>query len=238
MNKVVDLDHVMEKLQDGMTILFGGFCGVGAPITCIQKIVENGVKDLTIMSVVASYPGGKFDLAPLFANGQVKKFICAHVGTCPEAVDALKNGTLEIEYYPMGSWIEKVRAGGAGLGGVLTRTGIGSIIEEGKAKVSVDGTEYILEKPLRADIAFIKGFRADIWGNVEYRYASINTNPTVAMAADYTVAEVNEIVGVGDLDPQRIGTPAVFVKAVVQGKTFEEHQATYRKLWSGTGQLR
>lgn len=238
MNKVMELDQVMEKVHDGMTILFGGFCGVGAPLTCIQKIAESGVKDLTVMSVVGTYPGGKFDLAPLFANKQIKKFICSHVGTSPEAVKALKSGDLEVEFFPQGSWIEKVRAGGAGLGGVLTRTGLGTMMEEGKEKITIDEIEYLIEKPLHADIAFIKGYRADKWGNVEYRYTAINTNPTVAMAADFTVAEVNEIVEVGDIDPQRVGTPAVFVKAVVQGKTFQEHKATYHDLWSRTGQLK
>lgn len=237
MNKVIELDQAIAKVHDGMTILFGGFCGVGAPIKCIQKIAESGVKDLTVMSVVASYPGGNFDLAPLFANKQIKKFICSHVGTCPEAVNLLKSGELDVEFYPQGSWIEKVRAGGAGLGGVLTRTGLGTMIEEGKQKVVVDGIEYLLEKPLHADLAFIKGYRADKWGNVEYRYTS-NTNPIVAMAADFTVAEVNEIVEVGSIDSQRVGTPAVFVKAVVQGYTFAEQQKIYHDLWLKTGQLR
>lgn len=238
MNKVMELDQVMERVHDGMTILFGGFCGVGAAIKCIDAIVKKGVKDLTIVSIVTSYPGGKFDLAPLFANGQVKKYICAHVGTCPEAVQALKDGNLEIEFFPMGTLIEKVRAAGSGLGGVLTRTGIGTMVEEGKEKVTVDGKEYLLEKPLHADLAFIKGYRADKWGNVEYRQAAINTNPTFAMAADFTVAEVNEIVDIGELEPVRIGTPAVFVKAVVQGNNFEEHVKTYRDLWSRTKQLK
>lgn len=238
MNKVMDLDQVIEKIHNGATILFGGFCGVGSALTCIDKIVNTGVKDLTLISIVTSYPGGKFDLAPLFSNRQVKKYICAHVGTCPEAIEALKQGKIEIEYFPMGTLIEKVRAAGAGLGGVLTPTGIGTLVEEGKEKTIVDGIEYLLEKPLRADFAFIKGFRADKWGNVEYRYAAINTNPTFAMAADFTVAEVNEIVEVGEISPERVGTPSVFVKAVVQGKTFEEHVKTYRDLWSRTGQLR
>lgn len=238
MDKVVELDQVMDKVHDGMSILFGGFCGVGTAITCINKLVEKGVKDLTIMAVVATQPGGNFDLAPLFANKQVKKFICAHVGTSPEAVKAMKTGDLDVEFYPMGSWIEKVRAGGAGLGGVLTRTGLGTMVEEGKDKVTVDGKEYLLEKPLHADIAFIKGYRADKWGNIEYRYTGLNTNPTVAMAADYTVAEVNEIVEVGMIDPQRVGTPAVFVNAIVQGKNFNDHVATYRDLWTRTGQIK
>ena len=237
MNKVMELDQVIEMVHDGMSILFGGFCGVGAPLKCIEKIAESGVKDLTVMAVVATYPGGNFDLAPLFANKQVKKFICSHVGTCPEAVNLLKSNELDVEFYPQGSWIEKVRAGGAGLGGVLTRTGLGTMVEEGKEKVSVDGVEYLLEKPLHADMAFIKGYRADKWGNIEYRYTS-NTNPVAAMAADFTVAEVNEIVEVGDIDCQRVGTPAVFVKAVVQGHPLEEQQKIYHDLWFRTKQLR
>jgi acetate CoA/acetoacetate CoA-transferase alpha subunit len=238
MNKVMELDQVIENVRDGMTLLFGGFCGVGAPLTCIQKIADSGVKNLTVMSVVATYPGGRSDLAALFANKQIKKFICSHVGTSPEAVNEMKSGELEVEYYPQGSWIEKVRAGGAGLGGVLTRTGLGTVVEAGKEKITIDGIEYLLEKPLHADMAFIKGYRADKWGNVEYRYAAINTNPIVAMAADFTVAEVNEIVEVGAIDPQRVGTPAVFVKAIVQGNTFAAHKAVYHDLWLRTGQLR
>jgi acetate CoA/acetoacetate CoA-transferase alpha subunit len=238
MSKVMELDKVMERVQDGMTIMIGGFLGVGAPLKCIEKLVEKGVKDLTVIAVVNSYPGGGFDLAPLFKNKQVKKFITAHTGTCPEALELYKTGELEVEFYPMGTWIEKIRSGGAGLGAVVTPIGVGTLVEEGKQKMTISGKEYLVEMPLRADMAFIKGFRGDSLGNVQYRGVSLNSNPVLAMAADYTVAEVNEIVEVGGIDPERVGTPGVFVKAVVQGYTLEEHQKIFEDLWVRTGRLR
>jgi acetate CoA/acetoacetate CoA-transferase alpha subunit len=238
MNKVATLDQVIAQVQDGATIMMGGFLGVGAPLKCIEKLVETGVKDLTVISVVNSYPGGGFDLAPLFKNKQVKKFIAAHIGTCPEALEVYKAGELDIELYPMGTWIEKIRAGGAGLGGVLTPIGLGTLVEEGKQKVAVNGKEYLLELPLRAEFAFIKGYRADTIGNVQYRGVSLNSNPVLAMAADYTVAEVDEVVEVGGIDPNHVGTPGVFVKAVVQGYTFDEHQKVFEELWVRTGRLK
>lgn len=238
MNKATTLDDVIAKVHDGATVMFGGFLGVGAPLRCIERIVEKGVKDLTVISVVNSYPGGGFDLAPLFKNKQVKKFIAAHTGTCPEALEVYKNGELEVELYPMGTWIEKIRAGGGGLGGILTQIGIGTLVEEGKQKLTINGKEYLLELPLRAEFAFIKGYRADKMGNVEYRGVSLNSNPVLATAADYTVAEVNEIVEVGGIEPGRVGTPGVFVKAVVQGYSIDEHQKVFEDLWVRTGRLK
>jgi len=125
MNKVTTLDQVMEKVHDGMTIMIGGFLGIGSPLKCIDKLVEKGVKDLTVIAIVNAYPGGGFDLAPLFKNKQVKKFITSHTGTCPEALEVYKSGDLEVEFYPMGTWTEKIRCAGSGMGGVLTPTGIG-----------------------------------------------------------------------------------------------------------------
>ncbi|MCE1235842.1 MAG: CoA transferase subunit A [Hyphomicrobiales bacterium] len=237
MNKVMQLDDVVAGIEDGATIMFGGFLGVGSPLKSIEKIVAKGVKDLTVVSVVNSYPGGGFDLAPLFAKRQVKKFITAHTGTCPEAIEALKAGDLEIEFFPMGTWIEKIRAAGAGLGGVLTPIGLGTLVEEGKRHIEIDGRTYLIEMPLRADYAFIAGARADTSGNVEYRGVSLNSNPVIATAADFTVAEVNEIVPVGEIDPARVGTPCVFVKAVVQGHSPAEHQSIFERLWVNTGRL-
>ena len=238
MNKITTLDSVLAKIQDGATVMFGGFLGVGAPLKAIEAIAAKGVKDLTVISVVNSYPGGGFDLAPLFKNKQVKKFIAAHTGTCPEALEVYKTGELDVELYPMGTWIEKIRAGGGGLGGVLTPIGVGTLVEQGKQKLTIGGKDYLLELPLRAEFAFIKGYRADKMGNVEYRGVSINSNPVVAMAADYTVAEVNEIVEIGDIEPIRVGTPGIFVKAVVQGYTYPEHQQVFEELWVRTGRLK
>lgn len=237
MDKTKDLDQVIDLISDGATIMVGGFLGIGSPLKCIEKIVAKGVKDLTVIAVVNAYPGGGFDLAPLFKNKQVKKFITAHTGTCPEALEVYKSGELEVEFFPMGTWIEKIRAGGAGLGGVLTPIGVGTLMEQGKQKLTLNGKEYLLEMPLRADFAFIKGFRADTIGNVEYRGVSLNSNPMIAMAADYTVAEVNEIVDVGAIDPLRVGTPSIFVKAVVQGYSFEQQQQVFEDLWVRTGRL-
>lgn len=238
MNKVTTLENVIEKIHDGATIAFGGFLGIGAPLKAIEAIVQKGVKNLTVISVVNSYPGGGFDLAPLFKNKQVKKFITAHTGTCPEALEIYKTGELDIDLFPMGTWIEKLRAGGGGLGGVLTPIGLGTLVEQGKQKITVNNRDYLLELPLRADYAFIKGYRADKIGNVEYRGVSLNSNPVIAMAADYTVAEVNEIVETGDIEPIRVGTPCVFVKAVIQGYTLDQQQTVFEDLWVRTGRLK
>jgi acetate CoA/acetoacetate CoA-transferase alpha subunit len=143
-----------------------------------------------------------------------------------------------VELYPMGTWIEKIRAGGAGLGGVLTPIGLGTLVEQGKQKINVNGKDYLLEVPLRAEFAFIKGYRADKMGNVEYRGVSLNSNPILATAADYTVAEVDEVVEIGEIEPIRVGTPGIFVKAVVQGDTFAEHQKVFEELWVRTGRLK
>ncbi|RAI45955.1 CoA transferase subunit A [Rhodoplanes roseus] len=237
MDKVRQLDDIIAGIKDGATIMFGGFLGVGSPLKSIEKIVASGVKDLTVVSVVNSYPGGGFDLAPLFKNRQVRKFVTAHTGTCPEAVEAMKAGDLDVDFFPMGTWIEKVRAAGAGLGGVLTPIGLGTLVEDGKQRLEIDGKSYLVEMPLRADYGFIAGYRADTMGNVEYRGVSLNSNPVIATAADFTVAEVNEIVEVGGIDPSRVGTPCLFVDAVVQGHSFAEHQAVFERLWVSTGRL-
>lgn len=238
MNKVTELEKVIEKVHDGMTIGIGGFLGVGAPLKAIEAIAAKGVKDLTVVSVVSAYPGGGFDLAPLFKNNQVKKFIGAHTGTCPEAMEVYKRGDMEVEFYPMGTWVEKLRAAGGGLGGVLTPVGVGTLMETGKEKLTINGKEYLLELPLKLDISFIKGYRADAIGNVQYRMSGGNSNPYLAMAAGFTVAEVNEIVEIGQIEPVRVGTPGIFVKAVVQGNSFEDHKKIYTDLWTRTGQLK
>ncbi|MBZ9685278.1 CoA transferase subunit A [Clostridium estertheticum] len=237
MNKVMDLDGVMEKVHDGATIMFGGFLGVGAPLKAIDKLVEKGVKDLTIISVTNAYPGQDFDIARLYKNKQVKKLITAHSGTCQLALEQFKNGDIEIEYFPMGSLVEKIRAAGSGLGGVLTPTGVGTLVEEGKQKLIIEGKMYLIELPLKADFAFIKGYKGDRLGNIQYRGLAINTNPIMAMGADYTVAEVNEIVDVGGIEPECVGTPSVFVQAVVQGYSFDEHKQVYTDLWVNSKQL-
>lgn len=238
MDKVTSIEQAVAQLHDGATILFGGFAGVGSPLRCIEAIVASGVKDLTVISEVSAMPGGHFDLGWLTDNHQVKKVITSHIGTDPTLVQQMRDGDVEVELYPQGTWAEKVRAGGAGLGGILTPTGVGTLVEKGKQKIEVNGREYLLELPLTADFAFIKGYRADRMGNVEYRRTAINSNPICAAAAKYTVAEVNEIVEVGELDPNRIGTPAIYVQAVVQGSTLDESKAELNEQWAKVGALK
>ncbi|MGE1062832.1 CoA transferase subunit A [Megasphaera paucivorans] len=238
MDKVISLDTAMQHIKSGSTIMIGGFLGVGVPLRCIEKLIEKGPTDLTIISVVSASPAGNFDIAPLFQHRMVKKLITSHAGTCPEAIQQYKAGEIDIEYHPMGSFIEKIRAAGAGLGGVLSPTGLGTILEEGKQKIVVEDKTYLLETPLKADFAFIKGFRGDRMGNVQYRGAAINSNPVMATAAAYTIAEVNEIVEVGEMDPNQVGTPGIFVDAVVQGNSLEEQQQVLGDLWYKAGFLK
>ncbi len=235
-NKAGRLDAIFDdKVHDGMTIMIGGFVGAGIPIVCIEKLVERKIKDLTIISTSNTFPGGGTDLAHLFINKQVKRFITSHTGTCPESVELYKAGGCEIDYFPLGSLVEKIRAGGSGLGGVLTPIGLGTAAAAGKQIIPVNGKQYILEVPLRAELAFIKAFRADLMGNLQYRGTSANSNPIMAMAADYTVAEVNEIVAIGDIEPERVGTPGIFVQVVVQGNSLAEQHQRYNELWIRNG---
>lgn len=237
MNKVITMDQVMDKVHDGASIMIGGFLGVGTPLCLVNALAQKGVKDLTVIAIVSTNPPGNFDLSILFKNKQIKKFISAHIGTSPELQELYNNNEIEIELSPMGTWTERIRCGGYGLGGCLTPVGLGTKTEEGKQKVEVDGKEYLLEKPLRAEFAFIKGWRADPLGNVQYRGAAVNSNPIIASAADFTVAEVNEIVKPGDIDPSNVGTPSVFVKGVVQGNTLEEQEKIIGQRWYDTGRF-
>lgn len=238
MNKVVGIDQAIEKVYDGASIFLGGFLGVGSPLKCIEKLAASGKKELTIISEVSGMPGGGFDMAVLFKNRQVKKIITSHIGTCPELLEEYQAGRLEVELYPMGTWAEKIRAAGAGLGGVLTPTGVGTLVEEGKQKLTISGKEYLLELPLSAEFAFIKGYRGDKNGNIEYRGVAVNCNKVIAAAAKYTVAEVNEIVETGEIDPNQVGTPGIYVNAVVQGYNFDEHVQMFKQRWDATGQLK
>ncbi|MFB6467237.1 CoA transferase subunit A [Cytobacillus sp. Hz8] len=230
-DKVITLDEAIDHIENGMSIMIGGFLGVGAPLKLIDKLVESGKKDLTLITTVCSYPGGGFDLGKLVENHQVRKIISSHTGTTPAIRKLYLSGELELEWFPMGTLAEKIRCGGGGLGGVLTPVGVGTLVEKGKEKTQVNGKEYLLETPLRADVALIDGFRADKMGNIEYRMTGITMNPIMAMAADYVIAEVNEIVETGQVDPNRVGTPLIYVNSVVQGYTLDEREKVFDDLW-------
>lgn len=231
MNKIIDIAECEKLIKSGDSIMVGGFLGVGSPIKTIERIAKSHIKDLTLISVVACAPGGDFDIGKLTKNGKVKKMIAAHIGTDPEIARLYKAGLLEVELNPMGTLIERIRSAGAGLGGILTPTGIGTEIEKDAKKITIDGKDFLFYKPLRANVAIVKAHRADKAGNLEYSGASVNTNPIIATAADIVIAEVDEIVEVGSLDPLKVATPEIFIDYIVPGYSVAERKEIYSNLW-------
>ncbi|MCM8711246.1 CoA transferase subunit A [Clostridium sp. SYSU_GA19001] len=216
MNKVVSKAKIMEQFKDGQRIMIGGFANRGNPDKIIDLLVESKVKNLTIIANDAGDPG--ITNGKLVRSGQVKKYICSHVGMNPEAGEAASEGKFELELVPQGTLAERIRCGGAGLGGVLVKTGIGTLIEEGKRKIEVDGETYLLETPLKADISLVKAHKADTMGNLVYRGTSRNFNPLVAMAGKLVIVEAEEIVPAGSLNPDEIITPGVFVHMILDSR--------------------
>ena len=215
MNKVITIDEAIDKIQDGMTIMVGGFLGCGNPHRLVDKLVEKGTKDLTLICNDSSFPD--YGVGKLIVNKQIKKLIASHVGTNPETGRQMNEGEMEVVLVPQGTLAEQVRAGGSGLGGFLTPTGVGTVVEEGKQKIEIDGVEYLLELPLKADVALIAGQTADKFGNIEYFGATRNFNQLMATAADTVIAEVEEVVEVGELDANQVVTPGIFVTHLVNG---------------------
>lgn len=210
--KHIDIDKAVDLIKDGMTIMVGGFLAVGAPQRLIEAIVKAGKKDLTIICNDTAFPESGSGL--LVAKGLVKKAIVSHIGTNPIAGEKMLANEMEVELVPQGTLIERIRCGGGGLGGVLTLTGLGTIVEEGKQKVNIDGVDYLLEKPLIADVAIIGASAADKYGNLIYRGTTKNFNPFIAMAADLVIAEVCEEVDV--IEPHNIHTPYLFIDYIIK----------------------
>ncbi|MEK6266126.1 MAG: acetate CoA-transferase subunit alpha [Clostridium sp.] len=215
MNKVVTPDKLKPLFKDGMTLMVGGFLGCGTPHKIIDILIELNIKNLTIIANDTSFADK--GLGRLVVNGQVKKVITSHIGTNSETGRLMNEGKMEVQLVPQGTLIERIRCGGAGLGGVLTPTGVGTIVEEGKQKITVEGKEYLLELPLRADIAIIKGSISDEFGNTFYRGTTKNYNPTIATAADIVIVEAEELVKIGELDADHVMTPGVFVDYILGG---------------------
>ncbi|SMQ62112.1 acetate CoA/acetoacetate CoA-transferase alpha subunit [Bacillus sp. OV166] len=216
MNKIISIEEISSILTDGMTIMAGGFMGVGTPQELVTAMLEADVKDLTLIANDTAFV--ETGVGPLIVNKRVKKVIASHIGTNPETGKQMIAGELEVELVPQGTLAERVRAGGSGLGGVLTPTGVGTVVEEGKEKIIVDGREYLLEKPLRAEVALLKAFKADKAGNLIYHRSARNFNPLMALAADLVIVQVEQIVEVGEIDPDEVMTPGILVdKIFVQG---------------------
>lgn len=226
MPKFISIEEAVKLIPDGATVMFGGFMGCGNAHRFIDALSKSGVKDLTYIGNDGVCPGGPmgeeyYGAAKLIHNKQVSRMIASHVGLNPEvAQQSMVDGTLEVTLIPQGSLAEMIRAGGAGLGGVLTPTGVGTIIEESPlclGKQNIDGKDYLLMKPLHADFAVIGGAKIDRYGNVWYKGSSQNFNIVMATAADVVIAEAEEIVEIGDIAPEDVRTPGIFVDYVVEG---------------------
>lgn len=214
--KTITKEEIFAILKDGTTIMVGGFMGVGTPEEIVSIIIESNVGQLTLVTDDTAF--NDVGVAPLIHHKRVKKAITSHIGKNPETGRQMIAGELEVELVPMGTFAERIRAGGTGLGGVLTPTGVGTVVEEGKEKITIDGREFLLEKPLRAEIAFLKAHKADKAGNLVYRRAARNFNPLMAMAADLVIVEVEKLVEIGEIDPDEVMTPGILVdKIYVQG---------------------
>lgn len=215
MNKVISLEQAVSLVKDGDVVMIGGFLGVGTPERIIDALVAKGTKDLTLICNDSGFVDK--GVGKLVVNKQFKKIIASHIGTNKETGRQMIAGETEVVLVPQGTLIEQVRAGGYGLGGVLTATGLGTKVEEGKDKVVVDGKEYLLEKPLRANVALLFANKVDKYGNMTFHGSTRNFNNMMAAAADITIVEACEVVEIGELDPDTVHTPGVFVNHIVDG---------------------
>lgn len=216
MNKIKTLKEAVEQIKDGAVIMVGGFMGTGTPEILIDALVEKGVKNLTVICNDTGYPGR--GVSKLVAGKQISCLIASHVGLNPETGKQMSQGIMKVELIPQGTLAEKIRAAGAGLGGILTGTGIGTVVEEGKQVIEVNGKRYLLEEPLKADFALIRGSIMDQKGNIYYHEATRNFNPLMAAAAEVVIAAGEKIVETGMLDPDIVITPGIFVDIIVEGE--------------------
>lgn len=214
MNKVVSIEAAVERIRDGASILVAGFLTVGMPVRLIEALLEQGTGDLTIYTNDGGYQDR--GVGRLVVAGQVRKLVTSHFGLNQELSRLANAGQLEVELVPQGTLVEQIRSGGAGLGGVLTPTGVGTLVGQGKPRVTVGGLTYLLEPAIRADVALLHAHLADRDGNLVYRRAARNFNPTMATAAGLVIAEAEEILPVGAIDPDSVHTPGVLVDMVVQ----------------------
>lgn len=221
MNKVfASADDAIFDISDGATILVGGFGLCGIPENLIAAVARKGIKDLTTISNNAGVDD--FGLGIWLRNRQVKKHIGSYVGENKLFEELVLSGQLDLELVPQGTFAERIRAGGAGIPAFFTPTGVGTIVAEGKETRDFDGRPYVMERWIRGDFAFVKAWKGDTWGNLVFRKTARNFNPMIASAARVTIAEVEELVEVGELDPDRIHVPSIFVKRIFQGVGYEK----------------
>ena len=216
---VVSAKEAVSYVKKGDSVMVGGFNVGGIPYTLVDALLEAGTDDLTLISNDTIYENvghGK-----LVLHGRVKKVVASHVGLNKKTGELYNSGKMELELVPQGTFVERIRCAGYGLGGFLTPTGVGTVVEEGKQIIEAEGKKYILELPLRADVALVRAYKADRMGNLIYRGTNQNFNPAMATAADITIVEVDSIVDVGELDPDHIVTPGIVVDMlVVKGDSY------------------
>jgi 3-oxoacid CoA-transferase subunit A len=231
MNKfVASADEAIKDVFDGATIMVGGFGLCGIPENLIRALVRKGVKNLTTISNNAGVDG--FGMGLLLAAGQIRKHIGTYVGENKLLEQMVLQGRVELDLVPQGTFSERIRAGGAGIPAFFTPTGFGTIVGENKETREFDGRMYVMEQALKADFAFVKAWKGDKWGNLVYRKTARNFNPMMATAAKVTIAEVEQLVEVGELEPDMIHTPSVYVKRIFQGGLYEKRieRRTVRKV--------
>ncbi|WHY13057.1 CoA transferase subunit A [Peribacillus frigoritolerans] len=215
-NKIVTMEEALEHISDGCTLMYGGFGGVGTPPTLVQGILDKGVKELTLIGNDTGFPD--IGIGRLVTAERAKKVIASHIGSNPNAGKLMTEGKLQVEFSPQGTLAERIRAGGVGLGGIFVDVGIGTIAEEGKDKIVIEGKEYLVETALTAEVSIVHAKKADSLGNLVYDKTACNFNPLVAMAGAFTIAEVEEVVPAGELDPECIATPGIYVDMVIPTK--------------------
>ena len=211
--KTLSLSDAVARIPDGATLMIGGFMGVGTPGRLIDELLRQGKRDLTVIANDNALPG--VGIGKLIGAGAVKKTIASHIGLNPQTQQKMLAGELQVDLVPQGTLVERIRAGGYGLGGVLTPTGVGTVVEQGKTRIDVAGKPYLVETALRADFALLQAFLADYLGNLHYALTARNFNPVMAMAADTVIVDADHIVPVGVIGPDQVGTPAPVVDYIV-----------------------
>jgi acetate CoA/acetoacetate CoA-transferase alpha subunit len=207
------LNQAVELIPDGSTLMIGGFMGVGSPEPIIDELVRQGKKNLTIIANDTATPG--IGVGKLVSANAVSKAVVSHIGLNPETQKQMLSGSMIVELVPQGTLVERIRAGGYGLGGVLTPTGVGTIVEKDKRKMVIDDKEYLLDLPLRANFALVHAFLADYLGNLSFALTARNFNPVIAMAADTVIADADHVVPVGVIAPDHVVTPAPLVDYLI-----------------------
>jgi acetate CoA/acetoacetate CoA-transferase alpha subunit len=214
--KTVSIADAVAMIPDGASLMVGGFMGVGTPERVVDELVRQGKRSLTVIANDTAAPGR--GIGKLVSAGLLAKTIASHIGLNPETQQQMMAGKMAVDLVPQGTLIERIRAGGFGLGGILTPTGVGTVVEEGKRRIEVDGKSYLLEPALRADFALVHAFLADYAGNLSYALTARNFNPVIAMAADTVIATAENIVPVGVIAPDHVVTPAALVDYLIANR--------------------